>query len=636
MFMQVTSLQKLPLTSEAVIEQELRALNHSYRDGNPLVSDFEYDQRRSILIEINPKNTFVNSVEPEMERDAKGNVAHTSPMLSTDKAYNFTAVEKWLKKVIEYSKENGFGSDPLIRITPKLDGCAARYIPNSSVAFITRGSGWFGTDISRSAERFVFVGDKHTTSVGEIVCDETYFQTQLKPQGVIHPRSFVAGLISADTISNIGEKALQDGAVHFVTYNNMKGLMTLKSSELLDMKEELEFLEIELMSECDYRTDGVVIQIDDNTMFRDMGNNSQFHYAQLAKKIAGEATDAVIIDVIGSVGRTGRITPVLSIEPTMIGGVIVSNVTAHHYGNVKKLSLGAGGVVSCIRSGEVIPKIQSVRVPANSVIVPSHCPVCATSTVMEGDFLKCPNDQCKGRIASALQYFTKTLNMDLIGSKAAEKLAENGFGCIELLSIDAPQLTAMGFGEGQAKNILLELERIKNFPMDDYKLLASVGISKLGNRASKSLLKEHPLEVLQNVTFDNLVSIEGFGDKKAKTFLEGIIDNIDLISALSNFFGSITPSKRQVADMSSAIAGKNIVFTGKMVTSDRATLSKQAEELGATVQSGVSSKTNFLIIGEKVGSSKIEKAKKFGTQVLTETEYNKLINDSSFNPITSS
>jgi DNA ligase (NAD+) len=356
-------------------------------------------------------------------------------------------------------------------------------------------------------------------------------------------------------------------------------------------------------------------------MFIEMGNNGGFHYAQLAKKIAGEAVDVPILGITPSVGRSGRITPILNIVPTEIGGVMVSNVTAHHYGNVKSLSLGVGGVVSCIRAGEVIPKITGVRVKAQQVDVPSHCPSCATSTVMVGYYLVCSNKQCKGRIAASLQSFSKTLNMDLIGGKAAEKLAENGIGCIELLSVNQGQLTQAGFGDGQAKNIMLELERIKQFPMDDYKLLASIGISKLGNRASKSLLKEHPLSTLESVTFNDLISISGFGDKMAESFVEGIKENVALITALSAFFVTITPSKQDLTGISTPITGKSIVFTGTMLTADRAALSKQAESFGANVQSGVSSKTDILIIGEKVGASKTDKAKKLGTLVMTEAEY---------------
>lgn len=617
-------IQALENQPENLIETELKSLNALYRQGQPAVSDNEYDKRRAILKAINPANAFINAVEPEMARDAKGNVSHPSPMLSTDKAYSFDEVAKWINKVVTYASQNGFDSDPLIRLTPKLDGCAARFIPNSKIAFITRGNGTFGTDFTALGNQLVFVGDNSSTCVGEIVCDESYFQQTLKPQGVVHPRNFVAGLISSDTLSHIGLKALEDKAVRFIDYRQMEGAKTLKASELLALGNEMKALEIAIMSNCAYRTDGVVIQIDDNAMFAEMGHNSQFHYGQLAKKIAGEATDAKVICITPQVGKSGKLTPVVSIEPTLIDDVIVSNVTAHHYGNVSNLKLGVGAVISVLRSGSVIPYLQSVRHQAEVVEIPSSCPACHQDTKMVKDFLMCINTDCKGRLAARLQFFTKTLGMDLIGGKAAEKLADHGIDCVGLLSVTASELESAGFGAGQAKNIVAEVDRIKSFQIEDSKLLASIGISKLGRRASKSLLKVHSLETISKLTMKDLIAIEGIADLKAQIFVEGIAREAQMIDSLMDFFDEILPSKIEV-DTSSVIADKGIVFTGTMLTAKRGDLSTQAEALGAKVQSSVTSKTNFLIIGANVGESKIAKAQKHGTTVITESEYLALI-----------
>lgn len=617
-------MQALENQPEHLIEAELKSLNALYRQGQPAVSDNDYEKRRAILKAINPANAFINAVEPEMARDAKGNVSHPSPMLSTDKAYSFDEVAKWINKVVTYASENGYGTDPVIRLTPKLDGCAARFIPNSNFAFITRGNGTFGTDFTALGNQLVFVGDSSSTCVGEVVCDEEYFQQILKPQGVVHPRNFVAGLISSDTLSPIGLKALQDKAVRFIDYRLMEGTKTLKASELLALGNELEALEIDITVNCAYRTDGVVIQIDNNDMFADMGHNSQFHYGQLAKKIAGEATDAKIISITPQCGRSGKISPVINIEPTLIDDVIVSNVTAHHYGNVSNLKLGVGAVISVLRSGSVIPFLAGVRLQAEVVEIPSSCPACQQDTKMVKDFLMCFNDDCTGRLAARLQFFTKTLGMDLIGGKAAEKLADNGIDCVGLLSITTNELENAGFGAGQAKNIVAEVERIKSFQMEDSKLLASIGISKLGRRASKSLLKVHSLETISQLTIEDMIAIEGIAEVKAKIFVEGIAREAQMIDSLVDFFDDILPSKIEV-DTSSAIAGKSIVFTGTMLTAKRSDLSSQAEALGAKVQSSVTSKTDFLIIGSNVGESKVAKAQKHGTTVLTESEYLALI-----------
>ena len=616
--MNITPLSELTqLPVDAIVDQ-LSYLNTWYRRGEPMVSDFEYDQMRAVLASKAPAHEYLSTVEPESLLDGKGRVSHTNPMLSTDKAYTATEVSKWLDKVTAYAKENGI-EDLQIRMTPKLDGCAGRYSPTSEAKFVTRGDGQFGNDFTPLGERCVFVGDDSQATVGELICDEAYYLNTLKAQGVKHPRNFVSGLLGADELSAIAQQALDDGAVRFVSYTNMDGLRVYSVDEFKAVLDDLETVEIEITSQCPYRTDGVVIQVHSDQMFSEMGNNGSFHYGQIAKKIAGEPTEVICVGESYQVGRTGRLSPVVHIEPTEIGGVMVSNITAHHAGNMKALSIGQGAVLLAIRSGDVIPKIVGILKPAENVTIPQECPVCSSETSWSNGYLVCQNVSCEGRIAAQLRFFTKTLGMDLIGTKASEKLSGAGIGCAELLHIDSQKLQSIGFGHGQSANIIAELERIKSFPVEDYKLLASVGISMLGNRASKALLKDTLLADITSITRDTIVNTEGFGDKKASVIIQGIETQAPLINALVEFFDDVKSSKIKVTE--SPITGKSIVFTGTMLQGARSDMTLNAEKLGAKVQSGVSSKTDYLVIGEKVGATKITKAEKHGVTVLTEQQY---------------
>ena len=298
---------------------------------------------------------------------------------------------------------------------------------------------------------------------------------------------------------------------------------------------------------------------------------------------------------------------------------MVSNVTGHHAGNMKRLGVGEGSVLHILRSGEVIPKLIKVLKQSDNVVIPDNCPSCGSLTTWENDYLVCPNHECEGRVAAQLQFFAKTVGMDLIGGKSAEKLASAGIDCVGLLSVTDEKLQSIGFGAGQSANILKELSRIKSFPIEDYKVLASVGIRMLGNRASKTLLKDTPITDITNISRLEIEMTDGFGSKKADVILSGLAEKGAFIIALISFFDDITGSKIEVTE--SSVTGKNLVFTGTMVQGSRNEMIANAESLGANIQSSVSGKTDYLIAGEKVGASKLAKAEKHGVQVISEQEY---------------
>ena len=600
-------------------DQELIAqvshFNQLYRAGSSPISDAHFDALFAELESRQPNHSLVTNVQTAL-MDSKGRIAHPFPMLSTEKAYESSELRAWLLKIVDFTGESLESGKTLIRISPKFDGCAARYDAHAEHKLVTRGDGQYGNDFTKLiAHGLVFKGHDE---VGEVICDEMYFQNTLKQQNVAHPRNFVAGLISAETLSEIALKALEDGAVHYVSYRNFYQNVTLPLCEVLARFDDIEAA---MIAHCDYRTDGVILQVHDENLFRSMGYGSRSHHAQLAKKIAGEPVEAEITGVTWGVGRSGRYTPVINIDATEIGGAMISNVTAHHAGNVRSLGIGKGAVGLFLRSGEVIPFVSKILKPCESIVIPTHCHCCETELQWAGDFLNCPNDDCKGRTASQLEFLAKTLGIDLIGGKAAEKLAEAGYDCVGFLSITDAQLQVAGFGAGQSANILAEIARVKSSSIDDFKVLASVGIHTLGRRASKNLLSEYPLDVLlSGVRTEQISALNGFADAKAGYITEGIEKNRELIVFLSQFFTSITPSKLVIAQ-SAPLIGLNFVFTGTLASGGRNDVERQAELLGAKVQSSVNGKTNFLVCGANVGQAKTSKAAALGVKVITENDY---------------
>lgn len=613
----------LPELVSFATNQELIAqvsyFNQLYRAGSSPITDAHFDALFAELESRLPEHPLIKNVQ-EAALDSKGRVAHPFPMLSTEKAYESSELRDWLLKIASFVGESLETGKTLIRISPKFDGCAARYDANGTYKLVTRGDGAYGNPFSHLIDRgLIFKG---SAEVGEIIVTEGYFQDVLKPVGVSHPRNFVAGLISAETPSDIALKALSDGAVHYVSYRDWHQNVVLPLSEVIGRFDDIE---ASMIAQCEYRTDGVILQVHDDDIFRSMGHGSRSHHGQIAKKIAGEPVEAEVTGVTWQIGRSGRYTPVINIQPTEMSGAMVSNVTAHHAGNVLKQGIGKGAIGLFLRSGEVIPFLQKTLKPSNEVVLPSHCHCCQTPLQWAGDFLNCTNDACKGRTASQLEFLTKTLGIDLIGGKAAEKLADAGFDCVGLLSITDAQLQAAGFGAGQAANILAEIARVKSSPIEDFKVLASVGISTLGRRASKNLLAEYPLDaLLSGVSVEQISALNGFADAKAGYITAGIEKNRALIAFLAGFFDNITPSKLVIAN-DAPLLGMSIVFTGTLSSGSRNDVERNAERLGAKIQSSVSSKTTYLVCGANVGAAKTNKAASLGVKVVSEAEYLQLI-----------
>ena len=173
------------------------------------------------------------------------------------------------------------------------------------------------------------------------------------------------------------------------------------------------------------------------------------------------------------------------------------------------------------------------------------------------DFLECTSSTCAGKVAAHLQFFTKTLNWDLIGGKAAEKLAEGGIDARGILTVDHATLVSLGFGQGQAANIIAERERVFASGIEDAKLLAALGVRMLGQRASRTLLKERDITQVLSFTVDEIAAIEGFAQKKARVIQAGLAETQALLSDMLLHFTQIQSSKVEVTE--SPITGLSLI-----------------------------------------------------------------------------
>lgn len=605
------------VTDADTMAQQLQKYNRLYRAGTPAISDTQYDLLVEQLRAIAPDHHVLHSVEPESIM-GEGKIRHPTPMLSTEKAYKEDEVARFVQRIHSGASELGIlPSEVQFRVTPKLDGLAGR---DDGYTLATRGNGDEGYDITRAYDRGLVPVGGRAEAVGEIVCDQDYFDEYLVDT-FEHPRSFTVGAISADTLSEDALHAYAHGAIRFVPYSTVAAWEGAGDVLVARLRE----IEVEVKSGVPYAMDGIVIEVTHPAIQEHLGHTSHHHRWQIAFKTKGESAQTTVECIVWQTARTGRITPVLEIVPTRVSGATISRVTAHHAGNVKAKGLGPGAVITIIRAGEVTPFHDQTITPSSVISLPDTCPSCGTPTVWEGDYLHCPNtSDCSAQTETTLIHFFKTLgNIDLMGPRTIGKLVENGYDTLEkIYDLSASDLTSIGFGPGQSVNIISELSRSNRETVDDWRFLAAFGVEDLGRGDSRRLLKHHSIETLDTLQEADLLAIRGFGPKTAPAIVSRIAKRWPTISYMMSLGFNLrrTPLESEVSN-DGPLLGKNVVFTGSMTTGSREAMQEQARQLGANVQSSVGKTTHYLICGEKVGQSKMDKAAKNGTILLSEADY---------------
>ncbi len=601
--------------------------NKHYRAGTPVISDYCYDHEFLVALEkINPEHDLLTKVEPESVEEFSGErVKHPRLMLSTEKSYTDDEVNRWLSRILKAASEVGVSPAHIsIRLTAKLDGLAGR---DDGTVLSTRGDGYYGYDVTSAFDRGVVPMGGRGLGRGELVVHQPYFEKVLSGE-FAHGRNFMVGLVNSDNLNKYAEQALLDQAAHFVPYSWLPSW----EGSLAEFRSSLTGIIEDLRARTEYAQDGMVAEVVNESVRERMGATSHHYRYQLAIKEKGETAAADVIEIIPQTSRKGRVTPVLHIEPTQLSGAVIRRVTAHHYGMVARMKLGAGASILLIRSGEVVPHIEQILRPASVVDIPEHCPSCGHKLVWENVFLMCLNRAgCRAQIENTLQHFFSILgSADLFGPKTIEKLVENSVDTLEkIYACSVSDFEAMGFGPGQSVNLAREMNRSITQQVEDWRFLAAFGIHNLGRGAGRKLLAVIPLQDLPSASKSDIEAIHGFGDITSEVIVLGIKEQWNTISHLLSLGFNLdrTALSAEATVVDSPISGKGIVFTGSMTSgSSREEMQHAARDLGAKIQTSVSKTgTDILVCGNKVGPKKIEKAELFGVKVISEMEYLALI-----------
>jgi len=599
--------------------------NQRYRDGNPIVSDENYDF--IFILELAkrlPDHRFLQKVEAEVEGFSEEKIKLPEKMLSTDKAYSWEEINKWLERIAKFSQEINYSIDNVqIKGTAKLDGFAG-YDDGSKL--YTRGDGNKGSDISRVFERglSIFNDSNRGQGPGEIVIKRSYFEKYLSNH-FEYPRNFQASLIKEKELDSFAIDAISEKAALFVPFAQLPqwlGSIDEFKSQFLDIVSQLE-------GGVDFDIDGVVFEIVNPELKEYMGSNRKFHRWQIALKENKEKAQVKVVSVTAQVGRTGKITPVAELEPTQLSGATIYRATGHHYGLIKEQGLGAGSIIELTRSGLVIPKINKVLKTAE-VDIPTNCPSCGYKLSWDSDFLMCFNhEECPEQIMGKIIYFFRVLaNNDGFGQATIQKLYAAGIHQVsDIYLLSKAKLISMGFGEKTSQNLIDQLTRSRQESIEDWRFLAAFGVQRLGMGNCENLLKSYSIQQIFDLSVEDIINIDGFAELTAELIFDGLLLIKAQYEALASYGFELekTLINSNTNLSRNPFNSKKIVFTGTMSKS-RMELEKQAKALGILVGKSVSSKTDFLIIGENVGQSKIKAAKSHEVEILIEAEYLKKLN----------
>jgi len=639
------------------IEKLIKWAHAYYVEDNPQASDEEYDllSRECLAYEQeNPTLSHPNSPNKRvggfvLEGFNKAN--HLSRMWSQEDVFNTKELEDWINRAKKVNTNLEFYCEP------KFDGASLNLIYENGLLkqAITRGDGSTGEDITNNVKTIhsipLKIEEKSLLEIrGEIVIKKADFekinQDRLKNNEALfaNPRNAAAGSlrqldpsITAKrklffNVWGIGENSLEfDKNSEMMNYIYSLGFakppMTTKTKTVEGI-EKLYHEIIAARNDIEMMLDGMVIKIDDLETQEELGHTVKFPRYSCAYKFPAVEKTTKIVNIIQQVGRTGVITPVAIVEPTLIDGSTVERASLHNYDEIARLDLRIHDEVIIIKSGDIIPKITKVftdrRDGTQEVIQrPTQCPQCQSELLDEGTLIKCQNLDCPSIVANSIIYFASKncMNIDGLGIKIVEQLVSEKkiYDILDLYSLTYEKLQDLeGFKEKKISNLLNSIENTKGTTL--HRVINALGIEHIGEVASKQICLEFGLNVI-NIDFDSLVALDGIGEQMANSFTEFMRVNNGLVLKLLDIIKPVIEVKVEIQENN--FKDTTVVLTGTMSVS-RGVIKKQLEALGAKVGSSVSKKTDYLIYGEDAGS-KYDKAIDLKVKTLTEDEMNALI-----------
>ncbi|NNJ96292.1 MAG: NAD-dependent DNA ligase LigA [Gammaproteobacteria bacterium] len=658
------------------IDQLRDQLNrHSYLYyvlDNPEIPDSEYDRLYRELQQLEQKYPESITVDSPTQRVGEqplksfSQITHRIPMLSLDNVFSDDELRAFFKRLadrLELATELAFNAEP------KLDGLAVSLIYEHGlfVQAATRGDGTTGEDVSQNVRtihavplRLIGAGIPGLLEVrGEVFMPKAGFNQlnkraiELGEKTFVNPRNAAAGslrqldpkitakrqLAFYSYSTGAVEQGRLPGTQHKVLLQLRKwGLPVCPEIKLTNGVEGcIEYYRsIERQrDDLPYDIDGVVYKVNDIELQQRLGFVARAPRWAIAHKFPAQEEITSISNVDFQVGRTGAITPVARLEPVFVGGVTVSNATLHNMDEVERKDIRVGDKVYIRRAGDVIPEVVRV-VPGSrdkklkKIKLPQKCPVCGSDVErIDGEAIsRCTGGLvCKAQRTEAIKHFAsrKAMDIDGLGDKLVEQLVAIGMieSVVDLYRLDTGQVAALErMGQKSAENLINAIDNSREPALA--KLIYALGIREVGEATARSLARSFgSLQAIIGATEDALQQIQDIGPVVAKhiTHFFAQEHNQRIINELLK---EIAIQSENVNTQKQMLAGRTFVITGTLPNMTRDEAKELLESAGAKVSGSVSSKTDYLVAGEKAGS-KLAKAEKLGVEVIDEARLRELL-----------
>lgn len=671
---------------EEIITQLREVLNYAdwkyYVQSEPVLADFEYDTLFKKLQHLEEQYPEQVTGDSPTQRVAKGlsekfpAVSHLVPMLSLDNTYNADDLRDWDRRCKELA-----GTDEIEYCAePKYDGASISLIYENGqlVRGATRGDGVMGEEVTINIKQIrsiplsaAFTKDNvnQIEIRGEVVINKDVFaayNTQRIAEGLsplANPRNAASGTLRILDPKEVGKRKLS-AVLYHISYYTQTGEAAVPQSlhthyDSLNwlyqlgfptpVKEMKRFKSIdEVIAFCEdfetrrddlpYEVDGLVIKVNSFSMQDKMGMTTHHPRWAVAYKFKARQATSKLLRVEFQVGRTGSVTPVAKIEPVPIGGVTVSSISLFNEDVVREKDLHIGDTVLVERAGDVIPYIVKPLAELRDgseekIIFPTHCPICNEELEKpeEEAVWRCINISCPAQVVERIIHFASKDAMDIrsMGDANVRKFYELGLlpNIPGIFNINWEEVRKLGgFGEKSITNLQTAINNSKTQPLN--RVIYGLGIRHVGETMAKTLANavEH-IRDLYNYTEEQLLALDDVGPKVAASVLHFFHtpENRHMIDLLDEAGVNLINQKRNTQS-GGELEGKSFLFTGTLSRFKRSEAEAMVEAKGGTLLGSVSSKLNYLIVGEDAGS-KLEKAKKLGTvAILSEDEFLTLIN----------
>ena len=653
-----------------ILRQQLHEQNHRYYVLNqPIVSDQEFDLMMHELQDLearHPELYDANSPTMRVGSDITkefSQVAHRYPMLSLANTYSEVDVEEWYNQVSRGLE----GEEFEVCCEMKYDGLSISltYEHGRLVRAVTRGDGVRGDDVTANVRTIrsiplVLQPDLGYPDVfeirGEILMPWQSFnrlneeREEIGEQPFANPRNAASGTLKSQDSRVVAERGL-DAYLYYLLGEevNIEGhyeaLQAAKAwgfkvsegvRKVRSLAEIYEFINYwdTARKALPVATDGIVLKVNSLRQQRHLGFTAKSPRWAIAYKYRAERVCTKLLEVTYQVGRTGAVTPVANMETVQLAGTRVHRATLNNADFISAFNLHEGDWLYVEKGGEIIPKIvgvdESRRSPdARKVQFITHCPECGTELRrMDGEAVTyCPNDTgCPPQIKGRIEHFIarKAMNIDSLGPETVDAYYEDGIihDIADLYAITVEQINGEGAREKSARKIVDAIEQSKNVPFE--RVVFALGIRMVGETTAKLLARRfRNIDNLRQATVEQLMEVDGVGEVIAVNVVSYFRDekNIRIVDRLIDYGLQMSIAKEQEARKGNELEGMNVVISGVFAHHSRDEYKLMIEQHGGKNVSSISGKTTFVLAGDNMGPSKLQKAQKLGVKIVSEEEF---------------